>query len=166
MDGPIDHLEPDPVIEHEFLEDLPPRIPVVPVENHTADKVCAMYETHRQQTPWSTRYRDLADLVRIVRDLEIDAVRLTAMLRHEQQRRRIPPELPEELRPPHASWVVDYPVAARRFAGFPADLHPLEASLAFAGQCLNPVLGGSAPGGRGIPEGGGGSTSPIQRGMR
>lgn len=42
VDGPIDHLEPDPVIEHEFLEDLP-RIPVVPVENHTADKVCAMY---------------------------------------------------------------------------------------------------------------------------
>lgn len=66
VDGPVDYFEPTPVIEHELLDNMP-RIPVVPVENHTADKICAMYEKHAGEVTWSTRYRDLADLVRIVR---------------------------------------------------------------------------------------------------
>ena len=141
VDGPVDRLRPVPVVEHELLEGLP-SIPVIPVENHTADKICAMYEVHQQPTPWSTRYRDLADLVRIVKDLEIDAGRLTAVLRHEQRRRRIP-ELPRELCPPHDSWATAYPKAARTYAEFPAAMHPLEASLDYAGRCLNVVLSGT-----------------------
>ena len=39
-----------------------PAVPVVPIENHLAAKVCAMFEIHREGQP-STRYRDLADLV-------------------------------------------------------------------------------------------------------
>lgn len=72
--GPVDHIQPVPVIDDETLSDLP-EIPVVPVENHLADKVCGMYELHRGGKP-STRYRDLADIVRIASDLQISAGRL------------------------------------------------------------------------------------------
>ncbi|RLY94028.1 hypothetical protein EAE32_01960 [Kocuria tytonicola] len=138
---PVQYVTPQPVIEHKVLNELPP-IPVVPVENHMADKVCAMYERHAGPHPFSTRYRDLADLVRMVSDLSIDEERLAAMLRHEAHRRRMA-ELPRELVPPHELWVKEYPRAARAFSGFPEQLRPLEASLHCAGRCLNPILSGA-----------------------
>ena len=143
-DGPVDYIVPEPVIDHELVLDLP-AVPVVPIENHVADKVCAMYETHQEDGP-STRYRDLADLVRIVRDLEIDARRLSEMLAHEQHRRRMEP-LPGVLTSPHPIWDTAYPQAARNFAEFPPELYGLDASLHAAGNCLNEVLAGQRAGG-------------------
>lgn len=139
VDGPVDFIVPKPVIDHELIRDLP-AVPVVPIENHIADKVCAMYEIHREGSP-STRYRDLADLVRIARDLQIDALRLSRMLTHERERRRMKP-LPSALTSPHPTWETEYPKAARDFAEFPPELHGLEASLRAAGTCLNEVLTG------------------------
>lgn len=137
--GPVDRIIPTPVIDHETLRDLP-EIPVVPIENHLADKVCAMYERHRGGKP-STRYRDLADIVRIVNDLEISADRLAEILRHERNRRQL--TLPLAMEPPGADWAEQYPAAAQDFAEFPVKFHTLDASLARAGDCLNPVLAGA-----------------------
>lgn len=136
INGPVDYITPQPVIDHELIRDLP-AVPVVPIENHAADKICAMYELHRGEP--STRYRDLTDLVRIVQDLRIDARRLREMLVHEQERRKMAP-LPETLRSPHVAWETAYPRAARDFAEFPPELHSLDASLSAAGVCLDEVL--------------------------
>lgn len=138
---PVDHVRLTPVIVHETLDNLP-LVPVVPIENHLADKICALYETHKNGP--STRYRDLADIVRIVQDLEIRADHLERMLDHERGRRRL--TLPTALESPGAQWDAAYPKAAREFAGFPVELHTLDASLAVAGACLDPVLSGAVSG--------------------
>ena len=150
VDGPVHYIDPVPVIEHDVVKDLP-SIPVVPIENHLADKICAMYEKHQGRVSWSTRYRDLADIVRIVQGVEIDAAALVTTLNHEQQRRRIP-DLPQELRSPHDSWTREYPKAAQKFAGFPQELFSLKDSLDFAGQCLNEILNRSRTQGRWCPQ--------------
>lgn len=135
--GPVDHIPLTPVIDHKTLNDLP-LVPVVPIENHLADKICALYETHKNGP--STRYRDLADIVRIVQDLKIRADHLERMLDHERGRRRL--TLPTALESPGAQWDAAYPKAAREFAGFPVELHTLDSSLAVARACLDPVLSG------------------------
>lgn len=138
IEGPVDHITPLPVIDHESLSDLP-EVPLVPIENHLADKICAMYELHQDGKP-SNRYRDLADIVRIVNELEISASRLAEILRHEQGRREI--TLPLAMATPHSSWTNSYPQASGQFADFPAEFHTLDASLHRAADCLNPVLSG------------------------
>lgn len=136
--GPVDQIRLTPVIGHGTLNNLP-LLPVVPLENHLADKICALYETH-QNGP-STRYRDLADIVRIVQDLKIRADRLKDMLDHERGRRRL--TLPASLTSPGAQWETAYPQAAREFAEFPAELRALDSSLDVASACLNAVLSGA-----------------------
>lgn len=135
IDGPVDRIAPMPVIDHPTLDGLP-LIPTVPVENHLADKICAMYEPH--ETGVSTRYRDLADIVRIIKDLRFEAGRLDELLEHESQRRRI--ERPHAMTPPGPQWATDYESATRGFAEFPTHLQSLEASLAYASGCLADVL--------------------------
>lgn len=149
IDTVVDFIDPVPVIEHDLLKDLP-RIPVVPIENHLADKICAMYETYPGRISWSTRYRDLADIVRIVQGVEIDAAALVTMLDHERQRRRIS-SLPLEMCAPHESWTREYPKAAQQFAGFPRELLSVKDSLEFAGRCLDEVLNRSRVQGRWSP---------------
>lgn len=138
IEGPVDRITPRPVIDHESLHDLP-EVPLVPIENHLADKICAMYELHQDGKP-SNRYRDLADIVRIVSDLEISASRLAETLLHEQGRREI--TLPLAMTTPHSSWTRSYAQAAEEFSEFPAKLHSLDASIHKAGNCLDPVLSG------------------------
>ena len=135
VNGPVDHLQPRPVIADAALDDLP-SVPTVPIENHLADKISALYEPHHSGV--STRYRDLADIVRIVKDLEFSATRLDELLEHETQRRCI--RRPERLVSPGPSWEHDYPQAAKDFAEFPVELHALSASLSYAGHALNEVL--------------------------
>ncbi|QGU08747.1 hypothetical protein COCCU_14285 (plasmid) [Corynebacterium occultum] len=138
--GPVDMLPLSPVIEHETLADLPD-IPVVAVENHLADKICAMYELHgRNKEEPSTRYRDLADIVRLINASIIDAARLREILGHEQQRRGI--VLPQQLHAPSPRWVENFPRAAKDFAEYPVAYHQLNTSLSHAGVCVNPVLSG------------------------
>lgn len=129
-----------PVIDDEALRDLP-AIPIVPAENHLADKICALYEVHGQtQTP-STRYRDLADAVRIIADTTLNADLFRATLRHEEKRRRV--TLPMELRAPSDSWEEAFPKATQTFAEYPQDLASLEQALTFVGNCVNPILASS-----------------------
>lgn len=135
VEGPVDRIAPMQVIDHPSLIDLP-LIPTVPVENHLADKICAMYEPH--ETGVSTRYRDLADIVRIIKDLRFNAGQLDKLLEHESQRRRI--QRPGALTSPGSQWSTGYESAARGFAEFPVELQSLDASLAYASGCLTDVL--------------------------
>ncbi|WP_374927940.1 nucleotidyl transferase AbiEii/AbiGii toxin family protein [Kytococcus sedentarius] len=145
--GPVDRARPTPVIDDPSLADLP-EVPVVPLENHVADKVCGMYERHKRGSA-STRWRDLADLVRITQAFPLDAGRLAQVLRHEEQRRGM--RLPAAMGAPGEQWARRYPAAARDFAEFPERFHTLDASLAAVGACLDPVLDGSVTRGRWDP---------------
>lgn len=138
VDGPVDHVLLLPVIEHETLKDLP-EVPVVPIENHLADKLCAMYEDYGNGP--STRYRDLADVVRIVQQLSFNASRLIEVIAHEAQRRKM--EMPTRLTAPGGEWMSAYPKAAESFAEFPKELRPLDASLRAAASCLDGPLSGA-----------------------
>lgn len=135
LDGPVDRVQLLPVIDHPTLQCLP-EVPTVPVENHLADKICALYEKHRGKP--STRYRDLADVVQIVRQLSFGAGKLDEVIGREAGRRQI--DRPLKMVAPDDSWKQAYPKAAKDFAEFPAGLYAVQASLALAGECLNDVL--------------------------
>lgn len=146
----VEHLQLKPVLDDVALTDLP-KIPTVPAENHMADKICALYEKHQgeKQRP-STRYRDLADLVRFVQDVPVDANRLAIVIAHESQRRKITP--PQRLVAPDDSWIKNYPQAAGDFAQYPAHLLPLDKALEYVGTCLNEILNGTRTTGHWNPE--------------
>lgn len=138
VDSSVDHVALRPVIDHPTLENLP-TIPTTPLENHLADKVCALYEKHANGP--SSRYRDLADIVRILEAGRIDAGRLRVVLVREQQRRKM--DLPSSMRAPSDSWTKEFPAQARDFAEYPAALYSLDASLDATRPCLDPVLAGT-----------------------
>lgn len=134
----VERIQLKPALDDQALIDLP-AIPTVPAENHLADKICALYETHHgEKRRPSTRYRDLADMIRFVKDVPFDAAQLILVLKHEQQRRKI--QLPHQLSSPHLSWEKEYPKAARTFAQYPQHLLPLDKALDYAGTCLNEIL--------------------------
>ncbi|MFC9935830.1 nucleotidyl transferase AbiEii/AbiGii toxin family protein [Glutamicibacter sp. NPDC127525] len=146
----VERIQLKPALDDAALTGLP-AIPTVQAENHLADKICALYETHQgaKQRP-STRYRDLADMIRFVKDVPFDAAQLILVLKHEQQRRKI--RLPDQLVSPHPSWNKEYPKAARAFAQYPQHLLPLDKALDYAGTCLNEILNNTRTEGRWNPE--------------
>jgi hypothetical protein len=149
-DAPVDRVPLKPIIDHETLQDLP-SVPTIPIEPHLADKICALYETHGQAgEKASTRYRDLADIVRIVAAIPFDAARLTAVLQREAGRRRM--KLPNELRAPSEDWVADFPRAAAEFAEYSRAFWDLTAALEFCGICLDEVLNGERTNGTWDPD--------------
>lgn len=137
MDTPVDRVPLRAVIDHVTLEELP-TVPTAPLENHLADKVCAMYEPHGDQA--STRYRDLADIVRILSAGPIDASRLQEVLGREAARRKM--SLPDAMRAPSEEWKTAFPTQARTFAEYPSELYSLDASLDATRPCLDVVLSG------------------------
>lgn len=139
VDGAVDHVPLRAVIDDDTGDELV-SVPTVPVENHLADKICAMYERHGAEQKPSSRMRDLADIVRIVQALRIDAERLRTVLDREAGRRKI--QLPAGIVEPDPKWATDFPREARTFAEYPDELHSLEASLGVASKCLNEILAG------------------------
>lgn len=140
LDVPVDRVPLKAVIDHETLVDLP-SVPTIPLENHLADKVCAMYELHgRDHTSPSTRYRDLADIVRILDAGPLDAARFIVVLKRESGRRRL--TLPNLMGPPSGQWRDAFPLQARTFAEYPSRLYELDASLDETRPCLDPILSG------------------------
>ncbi|GAB3935777.1 hypothetical protein GCM10029976_046530 [Kribbella albertanoniae] len=151
VDGAVDAVALKPIIEHETLEELP-AVPTTPIENHLADKICALYEQHGAGgAKASTRHRDLADIVRIVAAISFDAARLTLVLEQETGRRRM--RLPLMFEAPSAEWVTGFPRAAAGYAEYPREFWDLTAALEFCGKCLNEVLDGRRTGGRWDPDG-------------
>ncbi|MFC7623002.1 nucleotidyl transferase AbiEii/AbiGii toxin family protein [Microlunatus sp. GCM10028923] len=120
------------------------------MRKHLADKICALYELYGQRgTSASTRYRDLADIVRIVAAVPFEAARLATVLDREARRRRM--ILPNSLEAPSPEWATRFPAAAAGFAEYPRSYRDLTAALAFAGACLNDVLSASRASGRWNP---------------
>lgn len=148
-DGSPDHLSLIPPFADQTLEKLPV-VPTVPVENHLADKICAMYETHGERNLPSTRFRDLADIVRIIQDLSFSAAELHQILLEEAARRKM--NLPTSLLAPGRNWHQAFPAAARNFAGFPKEYWDLDAALFYCGTCLDPILTGSLDAGTWWPD--------------
>lgn len=150
LDTPVDQVPLKPIIDHETLRDLP-SVPTTPIESHLADKLCALYERYGQNgEKASTRYRDLADIVRIVAAMPIDAARLTTVLQREAGRRQL--ALPTTLRAPSEDWVVGFPRSAAGFAEYSRKYWDLNAALAFCSTCLDQILNGERTNGTWDPD--------------
>ncbi len=134
----------EPVLKASGLNFPPFIVPAVPIAAHISDKVCAMYEVHHSGA--STRYHDLGDIVRIIRYLDFSAENLLRTLDHEARRRGV--DLPATMVAPAPEWEVKFPVVARGWAEYPAELCDLGASLALAGTCLNEILSGERTSGQ------------------
>jgi hypothetical protein len=140
IDAAVDQVPLTPIIDHDTLRDLP-SVPTVPVEHHLADKICALYERHGPDgDEASTRYRDLADIVRIVAALPFGAARLTTVLEREAGRRQL--TLPNKILAPSEDWATGFSRAARAFAEYPRDYRDLHAALTFCSTCLDEILSG------------------------
>lgn len=150
LDAPVDQVPLRPIIDHETLRDLP-SVPTTPIEPHLADKICALYERHGEDGgKASTRYRDLADIVRIVAAIPFDAARLAAVLQREAGRRQM--TLPNQLQAPSEAWVVDFPRSAAKFAEYPREYWDLNAALHFCSTCLDEILNGKRTNGTWDPD--------------
>ncbi len=114
-----------------------------PLVDHVADKVAATYERHGEDRRPSTRYRDLVDLVAIVRATSVQAEAQRAALRSEFERRAL--LLPDRFDVPNRRlWERGYTAEARRSLLDTA--RTLDAALTVVRPFLDPLLDGTAVG--------------------
>lgn len=130
----------------EFADVAAPQLPVVPLEQHVAEKLHAYTGSYGQDARESTRVKDLVDLVLIGELAELDAERLSAALVTTFEQRAHQP-LPNAVPPPPSSWARPYAELARE-VGIAVEV---ETGHAAATRLLDPVLRSEA-GGRWDPE--------------
>nr|WP_278250920.1 MULTISPECIES: nucleotidyl transferase AbiEii/AbiGii toxin family protein [unclassified Actinopolyspora] len=135
------HLEP-------LINELPGsdvQLQLVALEDHLADKICAMYELHNGIP--SSRVKDLVDLVYAISHDVVDGRLLNQALRKEVQRRtaqRTEITLPMGFDiPDHRSWAEGYARQVSTTDGF-HELHSFEDAVALADAFLTPILRGDA----------------------
>lgn len=133
------HLEP-------LIDELPGsdvQLQLVALEDHLADKICAMYERHNGIP--SSRVKDLVDLVYAISHDVVDGRLLSRALRKEVQRRtaqRTEITLPMSFGiPDHRSWAGGYAKQVSATDGFD-ELHSFEDAVALADAFLTPLLRG------------------------
>jgi hypothetical protein len=114
-----------------------------PLIDHVADKVAATVERHGRARGPSTRFRDLVDLVAIIRGVSLGAQEQMRALASEAKRRDI--SLPRQFDvPDRGLWEVGYAREVSRSLLAAADT--LDEALAVVRPFLNPVLEGTASG--------------------
>jgi len=114
-----------------------------PVVDHIADKVAATYERHGARRLPSTRFRDLVDLVAIVKGASVEVEAQGRALRSEFDRRRL--DLPQSFDvPDRPIWEAGYAAEARR--SMLPDARTLDEALAVVRPFLDPVFQGTADG--------------------
>jgi hypothetical protein len=114
-----------------------------PLVDHVADKVIAILDRYGTSAAPSTRYKDLVDLVAIVRGASVEAEAQTAALASEAARREV--KLPDHFEAPdRAMWERGYAAEARRSLLDVAQT--LEEALTIARPFLDPLLNGGAAG--------------------
>jgi Nucleotidyl transferase AbiEii toxin, Type IV TA system len=118
----------------------PIEVPVLPLEQHIAEKVHAYTRTYAQGRP-SSRAKDLVDLVLVKQFMVLNAARLRSALvgifegRHQHG-------LPDRLPPPPTEWAVPYRKLAKEVALDP----DLRTGYLQAAALLDPVLAGRTAG--------------------
>lgn len=144
--GTPDRIQPNPVVEVPGMPGLP-EIALYPLSDHIADKVCAMYELHRNSEV-SSRYRDLVDLVLISETSHVAGAATQAALRSEALRRGL--TLPTALISPGPGWPGGYRREALRHrrGDIPTELTE---ALERVGRLINPLLNGTRNGGHWEP---------------
>jgi hypothetical protein len=123
-----------------FADIEPTDVPVLPLEQHVAEKVHAYTRTYRQGQR-SSRAKDLVDLVLVKQFMVLDAARLrTALVGVFEGRRQH--GLPDRFPPPPPEWAVPYRKLANEVGLDPN----LRQGYAQAAALLDPVLAGRAAG--------------------
>jgi hypothetical protein len=141
MTGAPDHVPPVAQVEMPNIEQHGYR--AYPLVDHVADKIAATFQRYGDQQLPSTRYRDLVDLVSIVRDASIEAVAQMTALASEAERRGI--HLPQRFDvPDRGLWVPGYAAEARR--SLLPTAATLDDALAVVLPFADPLLDGSATG--------------------
>lgn len=150
--GDLEHHNHKPVLPADKLELPLPQFVLYPGVDQVADKIAAMYERHGDAGQYaSNRWRDLADLVLLVDEVELKADRLTQALTIRVQQARSPVTLPPAMRPPGLEWEPGYPKFAAAETLIPERYHDLGEALRFVGECLDPILSGRLTTGRWNP---------------
>ncbi|RAS59559.1 nucleotidyltransferase AbiEii toxin of type IV toxin-antitoxin system [Lentzea atacamensis] len=127
-----------------------PDVRVYPIENHIADKVCAMYERRGADGIASTRYRDPVDLVLLALKAQVRGD-LTHRVLHEEAARRqergsTTCQLPEKFFvPDEKTWNSGYAKAAKDVAEIPLELRQLDAAAVLLDAFITPLLQPSPP---------------------
>jgi predicted nucleotidyltransferase component of viral defense system len=132
-----------------------PQTRVFPVEDHVAEKICAMYELHQVHRTPSTRAKDLVDLVLIALKTDIEGTRLHRILADEVERRRarqMVVDLPGTFRVPNPAWAGLYREAAQKALDLPDELRALDGVEAFADTFLTPLMRLTPPPGSWRPD--------------
>ncbi|WP_020421105.1 nucleotidyl transferase AbiEii/AbiGii toxin family protein [Amycolatopsis sp. ATCC 39116] len=132
-----------------------PEVRIFPLEDHVAEKLCAMYERYRADGNPSSRYKDLVDLVLIALKSPINGPRMHATLQDEIERRRnrgMVLTFPEAFEVPDKSWTAGYRSVASGVRELPADLRTLAGVQELADAFITPLLAAKAPVGSWNPD--------------
>lgn len=135
--------KPEPIRGPDLLAfaDIDPiEVPVLPLEQHIAEKVHAYTRTYRSGRP-SSRAKDLVDILLVKQFMVLDAARLRSALVGIFEGRR-QHGLPHRLPPPPTEWAIPYRRLAKE-VGVESDL---QAGYAQAAALLDPVLADRAVG--------------------
>ncbi|MDT7781853.1 MAG: hypothetical protein QOF58_272 [Pseudonocardiales bacterium] len=127
-----------------------PEVRVYPVENHVADKVCAIFELHGVNGTPSTRFRDPVDLVLFALKAEIRGD-VTHLVLHEEARRRqergittcvLPAKfvIPEE-----HTWAAGYAREAKDVEEIPKELRQFGSAAVLLDAFVTPLLQPTPP---------------------
>lgn len=133
----IDHVMPAHVLDLPGLPPMP-QLRLYPVPDHLADKICAMYAEYGHNRTPSSRYRDLVDIVLILRQVSVQAVELRRALDGELKRRKM--NAPMRITLPGSKWTTGYRAAAKS-SPLPTDLHDPAAAIELLAAFLQPILG-------------------------
>jgi len=145
-DVEIEWVQPEATLTGDQEVDQTKPVALLALPAQIADKVCALYERHRDGE-YSSRARDLADLAMIAQQKDVEGDQLIAHVRREEARRReagtLAEPLPKKLRLAEEQ-VVDW---VGRWARATRDA-PLsfDEAQAVATAFLSPVLAGDAEG--------------------
>jgi hypothetical protein len=135
--------EPEKIVGSDLLEFAgikPIKVPVLPLEQHVAEKVHAYTRTYSRDRA-SSRAKDLVDIVRVKQFTVLDAARLRAALVGVFEGRRQHP-LPKQRPPPPGDWAVPYRKLAKQVGISPE----LRTGYLDAVALLDTVLTGRAEG--------------------
>lgn len=123
---------------------------VFPIEDHVADKICAMYEFRGSTGTGSTRYKDFVDLVLIALNACVPGPATHRILREEATRRQlrgdVTLELPSRFHIPDlVRWTSGYAKAARGVGEIPEPLQHLTRALELGDAFMTPLLHTTPP---------------------